>query len=121
MFSVNAMWPIPLTTHRAATVAGLPAVDRYYRYLLPLMPFAAGWRVADADLVVSFSHCVAKSARPPAGVPHVCYCFTPMRYAWHMQESYFRTTGLFGKLKAKAVDLLLSRIREWDRRTAGRV
>jgi glycosyltransferase involved in cell wall biosynthesis len=99
----------------------LPRVDRYYRYLLPLMPFAAGWRVADTDLVVSFSHCVAKSARPPKGVPHVCYCFTPMRYAWHMQESYFRATGLFGRLKARAVDLLLSRIREWDRRTADRV
>lgn len=99
----------------------LPRVDRYYRYLLPLMPFAAGWKVTDADLVVSLSHCVAKSARPPAGVPHVCYCFTPMRYAWHMQGSYFRATGLTGKLKAAAVDALMSRIRDWDRRTADRV
>src|SRR5262249_38183663 len=71
--------------------------------------------------VVSLSHAVAKSARPPEGVPHVCYCFTPMRYAWHMKESYFRATGLLGRLKAKAIDRLLSRIREWDRRTAGRV
>ncbi len=99
----------------------LPRVDRYYRYLLPLMPFAAGWKVTDADLVVSLSHCVAKSARPPAGVPHVCYCFTPMRYAWHMQGSYFRAAGLGGKLKAAAVDALMSRIRAWDRRTADRV
>jgi glycosyltransferase involved in cell wall biosynthesis len=99
----------------------LPRVDRYYRYLLPLMPFAAGWKVTDADLVVSLSHCVAKSARPPVGVPHVCYCFTPMRYAWHMQGSYFRAAGLGGKLKAAAVDALMSRIRNWDRRTADRV
>ncbi|QDU23642.1 glycosyltransferase [Urbifossiella limnaea] len=99
----------------------LPRVDRYYRYLLPLMPFAAGWKVTDADLVVSLSHCVAKSARPPAGVPHVCYCFTPMRYAWHMQGSYFRAAGLAGKLKAAAVDALMGRIRRWDRRTADRV
>ena len=99
----------------------LPRVEKYYRYLLPLMPVAAGWRISDADLVVSFSHAVAKSARPTKGVPHVCYCFTPMRYAWHMQGSYFRAAGLLGKLKAKVVDLLLSRIREWDRRTASRV
>jgi len=99
----------------------LPRVDRYYRYLLPLMPFAAGWNVTDADLVVSLSHCVAKSARPPAGVPHVCYCFTPMRYAWHMQGSYFRAGGLAGKLKAAAVGALMGRIRDWDRRTADRV
>lgn len=95
----------------------LPGVGRYYRYLLPLMPFAAGWKVTDADLVVSLSHCVAKSARPPRGVPHVCYCFTPMRYAWHMKEAYFRKRGL----KAAAIDRLLSAIRDWDRRTADRV
>jgi glycosyltransferase involved in cell wall biosynthesis len=99
----------------------LPRVDRYYRYLLPLMPFAAGWTVTDADLVVSLSHCVAKSANPPAGVPHVCYCFTPMRYAWHMKEAYFRKTGLVGRLKAAAVGTLLARIQEWDRRTSDRV
>jgi glycosyltransferase involved in cell wall biosynthesis len=109
-------------THvRPSFLNRLPKVDRYYRYLLPLMPFAAGWRVTDADLVVSLSHAVAKSARPPAGVPHVCYCFTPMRYAWHMKDAYFRKTGLVGRLKAKAADALLSRIRNWDRRTAARV
>jgi glycosyltransferase involved in cell wall biosynthesis len=40
-----------------------------------------------------------------------------MRYAWHMRESYFRPTGL----KARAIDALLARLREWDRRTADRV
>lgn len=99
----------------------LPKVERYYRYLLPAMPFVAGWRVEDVDLVVSLSHAVAKSAHPPKGVPHVCYCFTPMRYAWHMQESYFAKKGVLGGLKAKAIDLLMGRIREWDRRTASRV
>jgi glycosyltransferase involved in cell wall biosynthesis len=109
------------TRIRPSFLNRLPKVERYYRYLLPLMPFAAGWRVTDADLVVSLSHAVAKSARPPRGVPHVCYCFTPMRYAWHMKESYFRATSLVGRLKAKAIDALLSRIREWDQRTAERV
>jgi glycosyltransferase involved in cell wall biosynthesis len=109
--------PIEQLTIRPGVLNRLPRVDRYYRYLLPLMPFAAGWKVTDADLVVSLSHCVAKSARPPAGVPHVCYCFTPMRYAWHMKDAYFRKRGL----KAAAIDRLLSAIRDWDRRTADRV
>lgn len=99
----------------------LPGVESYYRYLLPLMPFAAGWRVSEADLVISLSHAVAKSASPPRGIPHICYCFTPMRYAWHMKEAYFRADGLIGKLKTKAIDALLSRIREWDRQTSDRV
>ncbi len=95
----------------------LPQVHRYYRYLLPLMPLAARWRIAPCDLVVSFSHCVAKSACPPPGVPHVCYCFTPMRYAWHMRESYFQGGGW----KRGVVETVLRRLRDWDRRTAERV
>jgi glycosyltransferase involved in cell wall biosynthesis len=99
----------------------LPRVERYYRYLLPFMPFAAGWKIRDADLVVSLSHCIAKSAQAPPGVSHVCYCFTPMRYAWHMKDAYFRKTSLLGRIKAAAIDRLLASIREWDRRTADRV
>ena len=102
---------------RTSVLNRLPGWPRYYRYLLPFMPMAANWRIpADTRLVLSFSHCVAKAAKPPAGVPHVCYCFSPMRYAWHMRESYFR-----GGLKAKALDVILKRLREWDRRTADRV
>ena len=99
----------------------LPRVDKYYRYLLPLMPFVAGWHVDNADLVLSFSHCVAKSAVPRPGVPHVCYCFTPMRYAWHMQDSYFRPTGILAQLKSLAFDRLMAALRDWDRKTADRV
>ncbi len=101
---------------RPSLLNRLPGSSRYYRYLLPLIPMAAGWRIPDADLVLSFSHCAAKSAQPPSGVPHISYCFTPMRYAWHMQEQYFRRG-----VKAKVIDLLLSRLRNWDRRTSNRV
>jgi glycosyltransferase involved in cell wall biosynthesis len=101
---------------KTSVLQKLPRVERYYRYLLPVMPLAAGWRLPDCDLVLSFSHCVAKSARPPAGVPHVCYCFTPMRYAWHLRESYFGRG-----LKGRVLDLLLGRLRAWDRAAAERV
>src|SRR5207249_169849 len=107
---------------RTSFLQRLPLAHRYYRYLLPLMPLAARWRLPPCDLVMSFSHCVAKAARPPAGVPHVCYCFTPMRYAWHMRASYFgdAPAGLRG-LKARLRDALLGALRRWDRATAGRV
>ena len=102
---------------RTSVLDALPGWPRYYRYLLPIMPLAARWQIPEsADVVLSLSHCVAKAARPPAGVPHICYCFSPMRYAWHMRESYFRAG-----LKARALDLVLGRLREWDRRTANRV
>ncbi len=99
----------------------LPGVSRYYRYLLPAMPLAAAtWSLPPCDLVVSFSHCVAKSARPPRDVPHVCYCFTPMRYAWHMRDSYFGKDRVSG-LKARLLGRLLAELRDWDRRTADAV
>jgi glycosyltransferase involved in cell wall biosynthesis len=100
----------------------LPENHRYYRYLLPLMPAAAAsWRLPPCDLVVSFSHCVAKAMpqrRPP--VPHVCYCFTPMRYAWHMKDSYFGSGRVQG-IKARLLEGFLGWLREWDRRTAANV
>ncbi|MCI0381326.1 MAG: glycosyltransferase [Gemmataceae bacterium] len=98
---------------RTSYLQWLPRVHRYYRYLLPLMPRAVGWRLPDCDLVLSSSHCVAKGVQAPAGVPHVCYCYTPMRYAWHMRDAYFQR-GLKGWL----VDRLLSHLRDWDCRTA---
>jgi glycosyltransferase involved in cell wall biosynthesis len=63
---------------------------------------------------------VAKAIIPPAGVPHVCYCFTPMRYAWQARETYLAgwSRRPVRRMLARTV---LSRLRRWDRRTAGRV
>jgi glycosyltransferase involved in cell wall biosynthesis len=94
----------------------LPRVQNYYRYLLPLMPAAMSRPLPECDLVISSSHCVAKGAVAPAGALHVCYCFTPMRYAWHMRDSY----GWRG-VKGWFVDRVLDRLRAWDRRTAAGV
>jgi glycosyltransferase involved in cell wall biosynthesis len=106
---------------RTSFLQQLPGVHRYYRYLLPLMPAAVrALRMPPCDLVVSFSHCVAKAVRPPEGVPHVCYCFTPMRYAWHMREAYFGAGRVQG-LKARLLSNILGWLREWDRSTAARV
>ncbi len=97
----------------------LPGLHHYYRYLLPLMPRAARWQLPPCDLVLSFSHCVAKSARPPVGVPHICYCFSPMRYAWHLREAYFGRQSTSWKDHFRAS--LLARLRAWDRDTAASV
>jgi glycosyltransferase involved in cell wall biosynthesis len=96
----------------------LPGRERYYRYFLPLLPLAARWRLPPCDLVVSLSHCAAKAANPPPGVPHICYCFTPMRYAWHMREAYF---GRLGRPLGWLAGRVLAGLRAWDCATADRV
>lgn len=98
-----------------------PKSHRYYRHLLPLMPWAVSrWSMPESDLLVSFSHCVAKSVKPPEGVPHVSYCFTPMRYAWHMRDAYFGNNRVRG-IKSWMIHRLLSWLRKWDKRTSSHV
>ncbi|WZO97110.1 glycosyltransferase [Isosphaeraceae bacterium EP7] len=106
---------------RTSPLQRLPGIFRHYRKLLPIMPLAAGrLNVGDVDLVVSLSHCVAKSVSVPAGVPHVCYCFTPMRYVWDGREAYLASYE--GKPLRKALaGFLLDRLRRWDRGSAARV
>ncbi len=96
-----------------------PGIDPWYRYYLPLFPAAIeDLPVADHKLVLSTSHCVAKGARPGPGAIHVCYCHTPMRYAWDQEEAYFgRARGPLGLLRAA----ILRRLRRWDVSTAPRV
>ncbi len=106
---------------RTSPLQKVPGIFRCYRHLLPLMPLAArAWKIRDVDLVISLSHCVAKSVEPPHSVPHVCYCFTPMRYAWQGRDAYLE--GWSDRPIRRAVArLLLDRLRDWDRATARRV
>lgn len=86
----------------------LPGVARYYRGLLPLYPWAvSSLELQGYDLVISLSHAAAKNVRVPEGVPHICYCFTPMRYVWDQQRYYF---GALTPLLAP----LTAGLRRWD-------
>jgi len=108
---------------RTSFLNAIPRIGRLYRHLLPLMPLAASsLHLPPADLVLSFSHCVANGVRPArtsaTPTPHVSYCHTPMRYAWQMREAYFgHVKGLRGRLLGR----LLDELRDWDRRAAARV
>lgn len=98
----------------------LPGIRHYYRLCLPLFPAAIErFRFDGYALVVSLSHCVAKSVRTPQEVPHVCYCFTPMRYAWDQFEAYFGPARL-GRLGSACARVVMRRLAAWDARTATR-
>jgi glycosyltransferase involved in cell wall biosynthesis len=101
-------------------VQHLPFVARHYRSYLPLFPTAIErFRFEGFDRVLSLSHCVAKSVVTPAGVPHVCYCFTPMRYAWDQFDAYFGPDRI-GALGSRAMRPVMARIARWDRETSDR-
>ena len=106
---------------RTSPLQHVPGVFRHYRKLLPVMPMAAkALRPTEVDLVVSLSHCVAKSVHVPKGVPHVCYCFTPMRYAWQGRDAYLDAWSERPIRRALA-KVVLNRMRTWDRASAASV
>ena len=99
----------------------LPGIGKKYRQYLPLFPAAIkGLEVAPCDVVLSMSHCVAKSICAPEGATHVCYCFTPMRYVWDLFDQYFGPDRV-SPVKRLALKLIAWLLQKWDARTAGRV
>jgi glycosyltransferase involved in cell wall biosynthesis len=99
----------------------LPRVTRHYRRYLPLFPTAVEQFNFDRfDVVLSTSHCAVKSVITPGRVRHVCYCLTPMRYAWDQFDAYFGPERL-GRAGSAVMRPVMARLARWDRDTAARV
>jgi glycosyltransferase involved in cell wall biosynthesis len=109
-----------LPTH-TSFIQRLPFVKRYYRHYLPLFPTAIEQFSFDAfDVVVSVSHCCAKSIVHPGHTRHFCYCLTPMRYAWDQYDAYFGVDRV-GPIVSAAMRPVMAGLARWDRDTADRV
>jgi glycosyltransferase involved in cell wall biosynthesis len=101
-------------------VQRLPRIKDFYRHYLPLFPTAIEQFSFDGfDRIISLSHCCAKSVVHPARVPHLCYCLTPMRYAWDQFDAYFGAERI-GRLPSAAMRPVMARLARWDRDTSGR-
>ena len=98
----------------------LPFKD--YRKLLFLFPAAIeSLRLPkDTEVILSSSHAFAKGVRKPKGALHICYCYTPMRYAWDMCEDYMKNEIIPGKFRL-VLPFLITRLRAWDYKNAQNV
>ena len=105
---------------RASVLQRVPNVRRWYRHLLPLYPAALALiDVGDVDLVISTSHCVAKSVRTRVTTRHLCYCFTPVRYAYDQFDAYFGPARL-GVVGSALMRPVMAAFAGWDRGTSDR-
>ncbi len=94
----------------------IPFSTKMYRYLLPLFPGAIQTLdVKRFDMILSSSHAVAKGIKVKEDQLHICYCHTPMRYIWDLQEEYLSSFSPFVK---KMIRAYFRRMQAWDVKTA---
>ncbi|HLI32011.1 MAG TPA: glycosyltransferase [Solirubrobacteraceae bacterium] len=99
-------------TVHASWLDRAPRARSSYRLLLPLMHGAIrSFDLSGFDLVISSNHAFAKNARTAAGTLHVCYCHTPMRYAW---EPGFLEGERIGRIGRTLIGPILATLRRWD-------
>jgi glycosyltransferase involved in cell wall biosynthesis len=100
----------------------LPLARKRFRWYLPLMPLAIEQiNLSAYDLIISNSHAVSKGVLTRAHQLHVSYVYTPIRYAWDLQEEYLNRSGGMGMLKSAMGRLLMHYLRMWDLRTSSGV
>ena len=103
-------------------VQNLPFGKSRYRVYFPLMPlFIEQFDLSAYDLVISSSYSFAKGAITGPHQLHLCYCHSPVRYAWDLQHQYMTQSGFASGFRSWFIRIALHYIRMWDVRTSNGV
>ena len=93
----------------------LPTAKSNHRKFLQLFPYAIEqFDLSDYDLILSSSASIAKGVLTNQNQIHICYCHSPMRYAWDLYHQYLQDSGLNNGLKGLYAKKVLHKIRIWD-------
>ena len=128
LFSLVAFLPDelrPFIQHKEVTtsfIQKLPLARKHYRNYLPLMPLAVEQLDVSAyDIIISNSHAVTKGVITRSDQLHLCYCHSPVRYAWDLYHQYLGEAGLRRGLRGAVAKLMLHYLRLWDLGTVNRI
>ncbi len=120
--SIATQYGIPFDAVHTSFIEQLPFNRRLFKQYLPLFPLAIEqFDLSEYDLILSSSHCVAKGVLTHHAQTHICYCHSPMRYAWDLYHSYIQKARLVRGIKGWIAQLLLHRLRLWDSSSTFRV
>lgn len=107
---------------KTSFIQKLPKAEKKYRSYLPLFPLAIEqFDLSAYDLVISSSHSTAKGVLTHADQMHICYCHTPMRYAWDLYQQYLKEARLKSGVKGIVAKCFLHYLRMWDAHSSARV
>lgn len=100
---------------KTSFIQNLPTAKSNHRKFLQLFPYAIEqFDLSEYDLILSSSSSIAKGVRTRKNQLHICYCHSPMRYAWDLQEQYLKDSGLDKGLKGIYAKFVLNKIKKWD-------
>ncbi len=99
-----------------------PLAENGVQKYLPLLPLAIEQLdLRGYDVILSSSHAVAKGVLASPQQLHICYCHTPMRYAWDLTFDYLNSSPAGRGVAGILTRYLLHRLRQWDVISANRV
>lgn len=105
---------------RTSFMQKLPGVTRHHQPFLPIYPVAfETFDFSGFDVVLSNSSAWAKGVVTPPETAHVCYCLTPMRWAWRYREYVERER--LGSAARFVLPPAMTALRMWDVTSAQRV
>jgi glycosyltransferase involved in cell wall biosynthesis len=106
----------------SSPVQRMPGARHWFRYAAALFPdLIERLDTSDYDVVISDSHAIAKGVRKHPGQTHICYCYTPARFAWTMAPIYRDRAAAGSRVRDRLARGAQRRFREWDLRAARRV
>jgi len=106
---------------RTSFLQKIPLLKSHHRPFLMLMPLAIEqFDLSQYDLVLSDSASYAKGVITSPQTVHICYCHTPIRYAWDDSHKYIEEFG-YPNLVKKVIPFFMNYIRFWDEQAAQRV
>ena len=108
--------------HRITTswIQKLPWAKKYYTQYLPFFPFAIEqFELSGYDLVISSEAGVSKGVLTRPETCHICYCHTPMRYAWSAYHVYLQ--AVHSPFRRRLIPFVMNYLRLWDWVSSSRV
>lgn len=109
---------IPEHTVVTSMLDALPASEKLYKTFLPIYPFIIGNHKIEGDFILSSDASLVKGVQKKEDIPHVCYCHSPPRYLWDMQQEYLDTMH---PAKAKIFEWVTPYLRKFDQKGADNV
>ncbi|WP_232510133.1 glycosyltransferase [Paenibacillus crassostreae] len=98
----------------------IPGILKKFKMFFWLYPFAVrSMNVKGYDLILSSSSAYAKGVRKGRGSIHICYCHTPMRFAWNY-EAYMESVQVPNNVK-KLAKCFIRPLQTWDRNNSKHV